>query len=210
VEFRYAQFCPLARAAEIVGERWTLLIVRELLLGPRRFSDLGPPLAGVSSSVLAERLARLEARGLVRRRELPPPAAACVYELTEAGAGLLPAVVELARWGARFLEAPRPGDHFEPAWLRLGLRAFARRGRSPARSFRVSVGGEAGTRIEDADAAAEVALRGDALALLGLAAGALDPREALAAGRIEVNGDAELVSDFPALFDMSPEPKPQP
>jgi ubiquinone biosynthesis protein UbiJ len=145
-----------------------------------------------------------------------------VYELTEAGAGLLPAVVELARWGARFLEAPRPGDHFEPAWLRLGLRAFARRGRSPARSFRVSVrgpgpevcfvarGGEAGTRIEDADAAAEVALRGDALALLGLAAGALDPREALAAGRIEVNGDAELVSDFPALFDMSPEPKPQP
>ena len=74
VEFRYAQFCPLARAAEVVGERWTLLIVRELLLGAKRFSDLRQPLAGVSSSVLADRLGRLEARGLVTRRETPPPA----------------------------------------------------------------------------------------------------------------------------------------
>ncbi|MCH8132535.1 MAG: helix-turn-helix transcriptional regulator [Myxococcales bacterium] len=75
-DFRYAQFCPLARAAEIVGERWTLLILRELLIGPKRFSDLQAPLAGVSSSVLADRLGKLTQRGVVRRRELPPPAAA--------------------------------------------------------------------------------------------------------------------------------------
>jgi DNA-binding HxlR family transcriptional regulator len=221
VDFRYPQFCPLARAAEIVGERWTLLIVRELLLGPRRFSDLQPALSGVSSSVLAERLARLEARGVVRRRELPPPAAASVYELSEAGAGLLPAVAELARWGVRFLGVPRPDDHFEPAWLPLGLRIFARRGASPARSFHVRVrgpgpevsfvarGGESGTRIEDPGGQADVSLEGEGLALLGLAAGALDPREALAAGRIEVSGDAGLLADFPALFEMSPEVKPR-
>ena len=94
-EFRYAQFCPLARAAEVVGERWTLLIARELLLGPKRFSDLREALAGVSSSVLADRLARLERRDVVAWRRLPPPAAARVYELTETGRALEPVVLAL-------------------------------------------------------------------------------------------------------------------
>src|SRR6266852_4653604 len=100
---RYDQFCALARAAEILGERWTLLIVRELLLGPRRFSDLRERLDGVSPSVLTERLGRIEKIGLVRRSVLPPPAASTVYELTEHGDALRPAVHELIRWGGRFL-----------------------------------------------------------------------------------------------------------
>ena len=124
-EFRYAQFCPLARAAEVVGERWTLLIARELLLGPKRFSDLREALAGVSSSVLADRLARLERRDVVAWRRLPPPAAARVYELTETGRALEPVVLALARWGARFLTAPEPGDQLEPAWVRLGAPLFS-------------------------------------------------------------------------------------
>ena len=136
---RYAQFCALARAAELVGERWTLLIVRELLLGPRRFVDLRARLRGVSPSVLTERLARAETAGLVRRRALPPPAAAATYELTDHGEALRPVVHELIRWGGRFLLPMRRGERVEPEWMRLALAACARRGPTPARAFRVRV-----------------------------------------------------------------------
>src|SRR2546421_5058094 len=84
----YEQFCPLARALDVLGERWTLLVVRELLLGPRRFSDLRAHLPGIAPALLTQRLRDLEAAGLVRRAELPPPAARTVYELTERGRGL--------------------------------------------------------------------------------------------------------------------------
>src|SRR6516164_6608700 len=102
---RYNQFCALARAAEIVGERWTLLIIRELLLGARRFGDLGERLGGVSPTLLTERLN------------------AQVYELTETGQALQPAIRELIRWGGRFLFPPRDGDAFEPDWALLALGA---------------------------------------------------------------------------------------
>jgi len=216
-EFRYSQYCPLARAAEGVGERWTLLMVRELLLGPKRFSDLKRALAGVSTSVLSERLARLEARGLIERRELPPPTPATLYELSESGNGLVPAMLELARWGARFLESPRSGDHFEPAWLRLGCTAFARKTPTPARVFAISVegheaeafhvvGGEAGTAVGEGLAPADVVLRvSTPLALFALAARQLAPEEALRSGAIRVEGDAAALDDFPELFDMAPD-----
>ena len=85
-DFRYAQFCPLARVAEIFGERWTLLIMRDLFVGPQRFSDLRRRLPGISASVLSQRLHRLETNGLVRRGTLPPPGRADIIELTELGA----------------------------------------------------------------------------------------------------------------------------
>ncbi len=128
VDFRYAQFCPLTRAVEILGERWTILILRELFLGPKRFSDLKSALNGVSPSVLADRLARLEERNIVSRRELPPPAASIVYELDEAGRALRPLLAEMTRWGVRFMGAPDPADSFRPEWLLLGLQVFARTG----------------------------------------------------------------------------------
>jgi DNA-binding HxlR family transcriptional regulator len=215
-EFRYAQFCPLARATEIVGERWTLLVVRELLLGAQRFSDLLRRLAGVSSSVLADRLARLEARGVVRRRELPPPACASVYELTERGLALRPAVLELARWGARFLEPPRPGEHLEPDWLKLACMVFARAGDSPARAFRVVVpgpgaeraffvrGGPAGTRVLDTPCEADACLRADPLTLLALLSGRAEPAALLRSGALSLDGEVDALADFPALFDFGP------
>jgi DNA-binding HxlR family transcriptional regulator len=141
-EFRYAQFCPLARATEIVGERWTLLIVRELWLGPKRFSDFEAPLSGISSSVLADRLARLETRGIVKRRELPPPTPVTVYELDEAGRALLPVAVELSRWGARFLGTPEAGDYVDPGWVQLAAMVFGRREATPPRRFQVTAQGE--------------------------------------------------------------------
>ena len=85
---RYHQYCPVARVLDVIGERWTLLIVRELLLGPRRFTDLADGLPGIGSSVLTTRLKQLEQTGLVAKRTLPPPAASVVYELTDEGRGL--------------------------------------------------------------------------------------------------------------------------
>ena len=214
-EFRYAQFCPLARATEVLGERWTLLVVRELLLGPQRFSDLLRRLSGVSSSVLADRLARLEVRGVVERRELPPPAGATVYELTETGQGLLPVLIELSRWGAHFLEPPAAGDHLEPSWVRLGFLAFARRGPTPPRGFRLALpdgeqdvvfyarGGPEGTRVGVEPCPVDAALRCEPLTLMGLMAGRLEPAAALRAGDLSVEGDVDAVADFPALFEIS-------
>ena len=219
-DFRYAQFCPLARAAEIVGERWTLLILRELLIGPKRFSDLQAPLAGVSSSVLADRLGKLAQRGLVRRRQLPPPAAATVYELTESGQGLLPAILELARWGTRQLGVPEPGDHIEPSWLKLGMLTIARRAPTPARTYRLTAvvgdreasvrvsGGPAGTVVLDEDGEAEATLRADLFTLLAVASGFVAVEQAVGNGTLSVAGDPNAMLDFSALFEMDP-PTPE-
>lgn len=215
-EFRYAQFCPLARAAEVLGERWTLLVVRELLVGPQRFSDLRRRLPGVSSSVLAERLERLERRRIVRRAALPPPAASAIYELDEAGQALLPVVSELIRWGTRWLLPPVAGDHFEPDWVVVALRAFALPTPTPARRFELRLvaepapdvlvtvqGGPDGTRVVPGPAADPVLRLRLAPALaLGLMAGRADPDDARARGALAIEGDPAALADFQTLFSV--------
>jgi DNA-binding HxlR family transcriptional regulator len=120
----YGQYCGLAKALDLVGERWTLLIIRELAFGPRRFSDLVEGLPGISTAVLTERLNRLEEARLIIRRTLPPPAASKVYELTEDGRDLARAIVPLAAWGVRLLAANRRKrtEAFHPAWGLLFIR----------------------------------------------------------------------------------------
>src|SRR5437763_95534 len=113
----YDQYCPVAHALELVGERWSLLVVRELLHGPLRYTDLAERLPGIGTNVLASRLRDLETGGVVARRMLPPPAASRVYELTEYGRGLRPVMRELARWGARSLGPPTADDELFPGWL---------------------------------------------------------------------------------------------
>nr|WSW69843.1 helix-turn-helix transcriptional regulator [Streptomyces sp. NBC_00995] len=117
----YDQFCAGARALDAVGDRWTLLIVRELLAGPRRYTDLHADLPGVSTDVLASRLKDMEQGGLITRRRLPPPAAAAVYELTERGHALLPVLAALAEWGAPALVERRPTDAVRAHWFALPL-----------------------------------------------------------------------------------------
>lgn len=117
----YDQYCPLSRALDVIGERWTVLIVRELLAGPRRYTDLHADLPGVSSDVLAARLKEMEHDGLVTRRRLPPPAAAAVYELSPRGRDLLPALTALADWGAPDLAERRPTDALRAHWFALPL-----------------------------------------------------------------------------------------
>src|SRR5258705_960920 len=122
----YPQFCALACAAELIGERWTLLIIRELLLGPKRFGDLLDHLDGVSPTLLTSRLTALIESNVVRRITLPRPVNAQLYELTDIGREIQPAIRELIRSGGRFPFPPRPGAPFQPHCVVLGLAAIAK------------------------------------------------------------------------------------
>ncbi len=118
----YNQFCPLARAMDILGERWTLLIVRELLSGPKRFKDLQDGMQGVGANLLSTRLKDMEANGLVFKYKLPPPGVAAVYELTEKGKELDSVVLSLIRWGIPLLATPKKEtEYFLPHWLLHGM-----------------------------------------------------------------------------------------
>jgi DNA-binding HxlR family transcriptional regulator len=187
----YAQHCALAHALDIVGERWTLLIVRELLVGPRRYTDLARGLVTVPSNVLAERLRHLEDAGLIARRRLPDPAEqVVVYELTEEGAQLSDAVAELAKWGLRSLPTSLGGRVFRSRWLILAMEArfdpIAAAGVNEC--YELSIPGEEPVHFEVRDGhgagrtgAAEdpaVRVQADAETLLALASGALAPEEA--------------------------------
>ena len=114
---RYDQYCPVAHALDMVGERWSLLVVRELMRGPKRYTDLAEHLPGIGTNILAARLRDLEACGIVAKRRLPPPAASRVYELTEYGRALETVMRELALWGARSLGPPTDEDELFPGWL---------------------------------------------------------------------------------------------
>jgi DNA-binding HxlR family transcriptional regulator len=143
----YSQYCPIAHALDLVGERWALLVVRELLNGPLRYTDLAERLPGIGTNVLASRLRDLEAGGVIRKRRLPPPAASQVYELTEHGAGLDRVLYALARWGARTMGPPGDGDELYPGWLENALRAIASVG-APAGSFEFHVDEEVASLVD--------------------------------------------------------------
>src|SRR5690349_18853317 len=126
----YRQYCAVARGLDVVGERWTLLIVRDLLTGPKRYKDLLEGLPGIGTNLLAGRLREMEQYGIVTRRVLPPPAGSTVYELTELGQALEPAVVALGRWGHHFLGARREGDFLSANAYLLAMRGTFRADRA--------------------------------------------------------------------------------
>ena len=129
----YDQFCAVARALDVVSERWTLLIVRTLMLGPRRYSDLMTELPGITTNLLAARLRAMEESGLIARQEGPPAR----YELTPLGAALEPVVIELGRWGANFMDQPRRTDTINAGWGMLSLKRRYRGGVNAIVEFRL-------------------------------------------------------------------------
>jgi len=198
----YNQYCAVARAMDIVGERWTLLIVRELFTGPKRFKDLLEGLPGIGTNLLAARLKDLEGYGVVRRATLPPPAASRVYELTELGRSLEAVVMGLARWGLEFLGASREEDDRQPAWAMVALRSVLKpeATEETRESYEFLVDDEAfhvwvaaGETEVRQGSAAEPALvvRSDARTLLAVAAGRIEPAEAVASGEIWMEGDRD-------------------
>ncbi|MGW3863645.1 winged helix-turn-helix transcriptional regulator [Streptomyces sp. NPDC005047] len=198
----YDQYCSAARALDAVGDRWTLLIVRELLAGPRRYTDLHADLPGVSTDVLASRLKDMEREGLTTRRRLPPPGAAYVYELTARGHELLPVLEALGAWGAGELGERRPTDALRAHWFALPLlralrEAGAAQGLVEARLeegvFHLHAGarGDGGPVYGDGPAPAEPDARLvlDAGTCAALSRGETGLREAVREGLVEVTGD---------------------
>ena len=212
---RYAQFCALARAAEIIGERWTLLIIRELLLGPTRFGDLAARLSDVSPALLTGRLNALIENGVVRRATLPAPYNAQVYELTEVGRAIQPAIRELIRWGGRFLFPMRPDDVFEPDWVLLALDAIAERAPTPPCRITLRVphangvapfgieGGPDGTRITKGELANEATIEARFDVFLQILARHVSLDDAVANGRARVEGSERTLRKLPQLFDLA-------
>lgn len=197
----YNDRCPIARALDAVGERWALLVVRELLLGPQRFSDLRRALPGASTNMLTDRLRELEARGIIRRRALPPPAASSVYELTGRGRQLELVLDALGSWG--FGEPPPECGSLGATPVLLFLRGSLRANpATPQVTLELQLGERVWTVVGDGgdvevqphpSASADVALRTDPETLNALV---FDPRgldAALADGAAEVDGDVEAL-----------------
>jgi DNA-binding HxlR family transcriptional regulator len=144
---RYDEYCPVAHALGLVGERWALLVVLELMRGPKRYTDLAENLRGIGTNILASRLRDLEAGGVVAKRTLPPPAASKVYELTDYGRELRPVIRELALWGARTLGPPAHEDELFPGWLANALDTVLAP-RAPLGRFEFRVGEEVSSLVD--------------------------------------------------------------
>jgi DNA-binding HxlR family transcriptional regulator len=207
----YGQYCPIAEALDVVGERWTLLIARELLTGPQRFTDLRAGLPGIPPNLLSSRLRELEDAGLIARRELPPPAARTVYELTEEGLGLEPTLRALARWGMHLLP-PDDRSVSPAAAVRAALVAYARprAASAPQRTWAAHVGGEAFTlQLEDGRVSyrsgdpvrADLVVSADPADLMRLRRGDARPLRQPAL-RYHPN-DRELTGEFRAVFNLA-------
>jgi DNA-binding HxlR family transcriptional regulator len=211
----YDDGCAAAHALDLVGERWALLIVRELLLGPKRFTDLRAGLPHASPNVLAQRLRELEGAGVVRRRKLPPPAASRVYELTDWGLELEPVIVRLGRWGARSPSKPRDAALGVDSLI-LSFRTMfdprAADGLSASYELRL---GEDRFHAEVADGRFEIArgvadrpdaiLETDPNTLATLVYDDRELAEALRSGDLKIEGDGSAVERFLGLFPL-PEP----
>ncbi|MCQ9135483.1 winged helix-turn-helix transcriptional regulator [Streptomyces hilarionis] len=199
----YDQYCSAARALDVVGDRWTLLIVRELLAGPRRYTDLHADLPGVSTDVLASRLKDMERDGLATRRRLPPPGAAYVYELTGRGRELLPVLQALGAWGEGELGERRPTDALRAHWFALPLaRGLTGEGLVEVRldegDFHLFVGAQDGPVYGHGPApvAPDARLDLDTATCTAVAQGVLTVLDAVRSGRIAVSGDGPLAKEL--------------
>jgi DNA-binding HxlR family transcriptional regulator len=211
----YEDGCAAAHALDLVGERWALLVVRELLLGPKRFTDLRAGLPGASPNVLAQRLRELEGAGIVRRRKLPPPAASKVYELTGWGMELEPVIVSLGRWGARSPSKPTDAEMSVDSLIlsfRTMFDPLAAGGLKATYELQL---GEDRFRAVVTDGRFEVArgvadhpdaiIETDAGTLAALVYDGRDLDEALRSGDLKIECDESLVERFLGLFPL-PEP----
>jgi DNA-binding HxlR family transcriptional regulator len=210
----YGQYCSVARALDVIGDRWTLLIVRELLLqGACRYTDLKNGLPGIASNLLADRLRQLEDVGLVRREDAPPPVAATLFRLTEAGTELEPVLDALGAWGIRYMADPAGDDEFRSHWFTFPVSLFLHDRdpdgppvsielRTAGRPAFVEVsGGSVRTRLDTSPSTPppDLVLDGSAQLILGLLSGHLTPGQAEDLG-LKISGDPST------LRRVQPEP----
>jgi DNA-binding HxlR family transcriptional regulator/putative sterol carrier protein len=214
----YDQYCPVARSLDVLGERWTLLIVRDLISGPKRYTDLREGLPGIATDLLTARLRTLEAAGFVARRELPRPAPATVYELTDAGRELAPVILALAQIGFGMLGAPKPTDDVSAErvvmlGLRLGFRPSAVG--DLTESYQLNIDGQPFS-VAVANGTAKVAsgvasnpamtFTTDARTLVAVMRAETTLEQAQATGSAQLEGDRAAYARFAAAFVAPPAP----
>ena len=200
----YGQYCGIAKALDVIGDRWTILIIRELLIrGACRYTDLKNGLPGIATNLLSDRIRELEAAGLIEREDAPPPVAATVFQLTEAGEQLYPVVDTIGRWGVRYMTERASGDEFRGHWFTFPVSYFLhdrdpagppvsielRAARSPA-VVEIS-GGKVSTRL-GAAATPDLVLQGDPQLILALFSGALTVAEVAGLG-LEITGNTSVL-----------------
>jgi DNA-binding HxlR family transcriptional regulator len=200
----YGQYCSIAKALDVVGDRWTLLIVRELLIrGACRYTDLKNGLPGIATNLLSDRIRELESAGLIRREDAPPPIATTLFHLTEAGVELQPVLDAIGRWGVRYMPEPAEGDEFRGHWFAFPV-SFFLRDREPdgppvSIEFRTASDPmvievcDGSARLRPGPAAApDLVLQGEPQLILALFGGGLTASEAADRG-LEIIGDASVL-----------------
>lgn len=209
-ERAYGQFCGFSRALEVIGERWALLIVRDLLISPKRFTDLHRGLVGIPTNILTARLKELEANGVVRRAVLPRPAGSIVYEMTDSGRELEKVVDAIGCWGARRLDAPREGEVITPDSMATALRSTFQP--EAAANVKATVELHMGEIVVHAHidkghitVGTGVATKPDLTIEAGpgikdVMSGAIKPRDAISQGLAHVSGNTKLFDRFGELF----------
>ena len=207
----YDQYCAVARGLDVIGDRWTLLLVRDLLLGPKRYKDLLSGLPGIGTNLLAARLKELEAAGLIERTVLPPPAGSAVYQLTETGQSLETVMTALGRWGARFLGPPKKTDVMVPRAYFVAMRGVFNLEAAAGLTltyevrigdlvFEVRVADGRLTTREGAVRNPDVVLSMEVETLNALMFHTLTPAAALASGRVKIGkGDLKALERFIAI-----------
>lgn len=220
----YGQYCGLARALDVVGDRWTMLLLRELAIRPCRYRDLRDGLPGIATNLLADRLRQLEADGVVDRSEMPPPDGVTLYRLTPLGRRLIPVLVDLAAWGSAWMAAAavnegrgtigQRDDAFRGRWLVLAVPALLRDLTPSTPDMRVCIdtGDEAvvidvtdGTLLATVDdgGPADLTITTAPEPAIALLTGQLSPEEAVQSGLAKFEGDEWAVAAFEALAAMA-------
>ncbi|MFW2236949.1 winged helix-turn-helix transcriptional regulator [Rhodococcus opacus] len=208
----YGQYCGLAHALDIVGQRWALLIVRDLLVGPRRYTDLKQGLPGIPSNILSARLKELEDADVIARRALPRPSNAVVYELTDYGNALEDVVKSLGRWGARTLGEPDPDDAVTVDSMVMALRSTFHpdAARDVTLTYELRLGPIVLSARIDRGALEVVESAADqpdlvietGPAVKALMAREITPEDAIAVGSVSVTGDPALLATFADVFSI--------
>jgi DNA-binding HxlR family transcriptional regulator len=213
----YGEYCSIAKALDAVGDRWTLLIIRELLIrGGCRYTDLKDGLPGIASNLLAERIRELEAAGLIRREDAPPPVATTLFHLTDSGAELLPVLEAIGRWGVRYMAERCESDEFRAQWFAFPASFFLRDldpdGPPVSIELRTDSGpavvevsdGSVRTRVGSA-AAPDLVLSGEPQLILALFAGAYSAAQAADLG-LQISGDGKVLERVlsPAAISAAP------
>ncbi len=211
----YGQYCGLAHALDLIGERWSLLLIRELMTGPKRYKDLLKRLPGIGTNLLAQRLKFQEEQGILERRHLPPPASTDAYALTDLGRALEPVLIGLVQWGYRTIPRPEPETVHFAGWSVLAMKAVFRA------DLAEDVEDEYEYQVDDEVFHARVkkgklttsqgpalnpdfVLKTDGKTFLAVVSGVVPMEEALRQGQMTVTGNEEAFARSTALFDLSP------